>query len=116
MLSFATLRQRYLSDRNAGGATPRLAAALTAIGWRAVRDPSPEELASYVAELVDACVTDHHDTELLVGAVARLLRDHGPLLDGGLPPASAYEPAARDVLTRYVRGEAPRQEISIGAG
>jgi hypothetical protein len=109
MLSFATLRHRYLSDRNAGGATPGLTTALTAIGWRAVRDPSPEELASYVAELVDACVTNHHDTELLVGAVARLLRDHGPLLDGGLPPAAAYEPAARDVLARYVRGDAPRK-------
>ena len=41
MLSFATLRQRYLSDRNGRGATPGLSAALTAIGWRAVRDPSP---------------------------------------------------------------------------
>lgn len=116
MLSFATLRQRYLWDRNAGGAAPGLAAALTAIGWRAVRDPSPEELASYVAELVDACVTGHHDTELLVGAVARLLRDHGPFLDGGLPPATAYEPAARDVLARYVRGGATQEGGSFGAG
>ena len=55
-------------------------------------------------------------TWALVGAVARLLRDHGPLLDGGLPPAAAYEPAARDVLARYVRGDAPRAGVSFGAG
>jgi hypothetical protein len=69
-----------------------------------------------VAELVDACVTNHHDTELLVGAVARLLRDHGPLLDGGLPPVTAYEPAARDVLARYVRGEATQEGVPFGPG
>ncbi len=105
MISFALLRDRYLGDRRAGGAAPGLAAALSAIGWRAVGEPTPEELAGHLAELVDACVTDHHDPALLVGAVAGLLRDHGPLLDGGLPPAAAYEPAAEDVLARYVRGE-----------
>ena len=106
MLPVTALRARYLADRQSGGAAPRLAAALAAIGWRAVGDPSPEELASYLVDLVDACVTDHQDPERLVGAVARLLRDSGPLLDGGLPPVEAYEPAARDVLERYVRGEA----------
>ena len=108
MIPFLALRDRYLHDRHAGGAAPGLAAALTAIGWRAVADPSPEELASHLVELIDACVSDHHDTELLVGATARLLRDNGPLLDGGLPPVDAYEPAARDVLARYVSGGQPR--------
>ena len=116
MIGFAALRARYLEDRHAGGAVPGLAAALTAIGWRAVGDPGPEELAGYVAELVDACVTDHQDTERLVAAVARLLRDCGPLLDGGLPPVEAYEPAAFDVLERYVRGAAQRSEFPFGAG
>jgi hypothetical protein len=116
MISFAALRARYLADRHAGGAVPGLAAALAAIGWRAVGDPSPEELAGYLAELIDACVTEHQDTELLVSAVARLLRDCGPLLDGGLPPVEAYEPAAYDVLERYVRGEARRSELPFGAG
>ena len=116
MIPFAALRARYLADRHAGGASPHLAAALTALGWRAVGEPTPEELAGYVGDLVDACVTDHFDTDRLVGAVARLMRDHGPLLDGGLPPAEAYEPAAVDLLERYVRGDAPPQAVSFLGG
>jgi hypothetical protein len=106
MISLALLRDRYLGDRHASGAAPGLAAALAAIGWRAVGDPSPEELAGYLAELVDACVTEHHDTEWLVASTARLLRDSGPLLDGGLPPVAAYDAAAREVIERYAQGEA----------
>ncbi len=105
MISFTALRERYVEDRAAGGASPGLAAALAAIGWGAVQEPSPEELASELVELVDACVTDHHDTEQLIAAVARLLRDYGPFLDGGLPPVEAYEPAAEEVIERYVRGD-----------
>lgn len=103
MTSFAALRARYLEDRQAGGATPRLAAVLAAIGWGAVQDPSPEELADELVELVDACVSDHRDVEQLVAGIARLLRDFGPELDGGLPPVEAYEPAALEVVERYVR-------------
>ena len=116
MITLAALRARYAADRHAGGAVPGLTAALTAVGWRAVGEPSPEELAGHVVELIDACVTEHHDTELLVSAVARLLRDHGPLLDGGLPPVEAYDPAARDVLERYLRGEVRRSEPPFWAG
>lgn len=105
LTSFASLRERYALDRRAGGATPGLAAALAAVGWHSVGEPSPEELADYLVELVDACITEHHDPELLVSEIARLLRDNGPLLDGGLPPVAAYEPAAREVLERYVRVE-----------
>lgn len=111
MIPFAALRARYLVDRQHGGASPALADALAAIGWRAVQDPTPEELASYVVELVDRCVVDHHDTGQLVHDVARLLRDHGPLLDGGLPPVEAYRPAAEELLRRYVspvEASAPR--------
>lgn len=111
MLSYSALRARFLEDRQSGGATPRLAAALESVGWRSVGDPSPEELASYLVDVVDACVSGHRDTSLLVSAVAHVLRDHGPLLDGGLPPAAAYEPAAMDVLERYVRGDAPRRVL-----
>jgi hypothetical protein len=103
MFTFVALRDRFLHDRAAGGATPRLTAALKEIGWRSVGEPSPEELAAYLFELVEACVAGHHDTGLLVDSVARLLRDHGPFLDGGLPPVGAYEPAAEEVLERYVR-------------
>jgi hypothetical protein len=103
MISFVALRERYLHDRHAGGATPGLAAALSAIGWNSVREPSSDELADYLVELLDACVTGHHDPVQLVSEVARLLRDNGPFLDGGLPPVAAYEPAAREVLERYLR-------------
>ena len=117
MIGYAALRARFLEDRHGGGATPRLAAALESVGWRSVGDPSPEELASYLVDIIDACVSGHRDTSLLVSAVAHVLRDHGPLLDGGLPPAAAYEPAAMDVLERYVRGEAPRRPpLGFGDG
>ncbi|MHB1223715.1 MAG: hypothetical protein ACYC2G_06655 [Gemmatimonadaceae bacterium] len=105
MISLVALRERHLSDRNAGGASPGIAAVLVSIGWRSVGDPSPEELAGYIAELIDTCVTDHHDAAWLVSAVAHLFRDCGPLLDGGLPPAEAYEPAAREALERYIRSD-----------
>lgn len=103
MISFSHLRDRYLHDRSSDGATPRLAAALAGIGWNSVGDPTSDELADYLVELLDSCVSDHHDPDRLVSDIARLLRDAGPLLDGGLPPVAAYQPAAREVLERYVR-------------
>ena len=113
MVRYSALRDRYLADRQSGGVAPRLADALAAIGWRAVGDPSPDELASYLVDLVDACVTDHRDPSLLVSAIAHVLRDHGPLLDGGLPPAAAYEPAAIDILERWIRGESRRRPMDF---
>lgn len=107
MPAYSPLRDRYLADTFGGAsAAPGLARALEAIGWRAVGEPSAEEIASHLVWMVDACVHDHHDPSVLVRAVAECLRDHGPLLDGGLPDASAYEPAAEDVLARYVAGDA----------
>ncbi len=103
MTSYTALRARYLADRQGGGATPKLAAALSAIGWGAVQEPSPDELADELVELFEACVTDHRDVDQLVAGIARLLRDFGPLLDGGLPPVEAYEPAATEILEHYVR-------------
>jgi hypothetical protein len=114
MIGFVALRDRYLGDRHAGGAVAALAGALDAIGWRAVQEPSPEELAGDLVYLVEACVVDHHDPARLVGDVARLLRDHGPLLDGGLPPVGAYEPAAVDLLRRYVTGDVRRPGPDLG--
>jgi hypothetical protein len=111
MVKFAALRDRFLADTRHGGegASPGLARALERIGWRAVGEPSADELASHVAALVDVCVTEHHDVDLLLHALAALLRDAGPLLDGGLPPAEAYLPAAEAVLDDYV-APAPRLE------
>ena len=103
MISFSVLRERFALDRTAGGATLHLAAALAAIGWHSVGEPTPDELADYLVELVDNCISGHHDPEQLVSDIARLMRDSGPLLDGGLPPVAAYEPAARELLERYVR-------------
>jgi hypothetical protein len=116
VIGFVALRERYLADRHGAAAVAALAAALSAIGWRAVREPSPEELAGHLVHLIDACVTEHHDPERLVRDVARMLRDHGPFLDGGLPPVAAYEPAAVDVLQRYVSGDVRRPEAAIDFG
>lgn len=117
MIKYTALRDRFLGDRHSGGAAPRIADALASIGWRAVGDPSPEELAAYLVDVIDACVTGHRDTSLLVSSVAHVLRDHGPMLDGGLPPAAAYEPAAQDMLERYVRGDvSPRIDTGFMDG
>ena len=113
----ATLRARYLDDTQAGGrgATPALTAALERIGWRAVREPTPEELADHLLHLLDACVHEHRDLELLRHGVAMSLRDAGPLLDGGLPPAEAYLPAADDLIRYYVADlPAPPRELPFG--
>ena len=53
-------------------------------------------------ELVDACVHVDRDVLALTHGIASVLRDTGPLLDGGLPPVEAYLPAAEDVLRLYV--------------
>lgn len=113
MIAFSALRDRFLSDRRTTGAVPGLTAALVAIGWSAVGEPTAEELAGYAVELVDACVSEHHDTERLVFAIAQLLRDSGPLLDGGLAPVAAYVPAAEEMLERYVRGDTARPNFSF---
>ena len=105
--TYSTLRRRYLEDTAMGGpgATPALTAALDAIGWRAVREPTPEELADHLLLLLDQCVQEHRDVSALEYQVAMALRDAGPLLDGGLPPVEAYLPAASDILARYERHE-----------
>jgi hypothetical protein len=108
MLGYPALRDRFRADTLGGGsAAPALARALEELGWRAVEGSAADELAGHLVYLVAACVDEHHDPDALVRDVAGLLRDHGPLLDGGLPPAEAYEPAAADLLERYV-APAPR--------
>lgn len=103
MIRYQDLRERFTEDTGlgGGGATPPLAAALEAIGWRAVQEPTPEELGGYLAELVADCVHRHRDVSALAYEMARALRDTGPLLDGGLPPVEAYLPAAEEILQRY---------------
>lgn len=104
-LSYLALRDRWLMDTRPGGpgATPALARALEVIGWRAIRDPSPDELAAHLLYLLDACVHEHRDPAMLEYATATALRDAGPWLDGGMPPVEAYLPAATALLEHYVR-------------
>ncbi|MEN9509785.1 MAG: hypothetical protein RLZZ621_2348 [Gemmatimonadota bacterium] len=109
-VTYSALRQRYLDDIRPGGpgATPALTQSLEVIGWRAVREPSPEELAAHLFLLLDACIYEHHDVALLEYAVATALRDAGPWLDGGMPPVESYLPAAAALLEHYIRGGASR--------
>jgi hypothetical protein len=118
MIRFETLKTRFLADTGlfGGGATPALTRALERIGWRAVRDPSPEELASYLLHLLEGCVHEHRDTATLAHGIALALRESGPLLDGGLPPVEAYLPAAEELLRLYVQndgGGAPAPRIEF---
>lgn len=104
MIGYRALRAQFLGDTQLGaaGATPGLTRALERIGWRAVQESSPEELASHCVELLHACVAEHHDVDQLAYGIAATLRDYGPLLDGGLPPVEAYLPAAEELLHEYV--------------
>jgi hypothetical protein len=113
MIRYAALRDRLLGQEV--GAVAALTRALEQIGWRAVREPSPEEMAEHLAGLLEACVREHHDVSELTRAVATALRDGGPLLDGGLPPVEAYEPAAEELLRLFVQdqGSEPAPRLSF---
>jgi hypothetical protein len=100
MITYRALRDRLAAGD--GGVVAGLTRALEQIGWRSVREPSPEEMADHLAGLLEACVREHHDLSALTHAVATALRDGGPLLDGGLPPVEAYEPAAEELLRLFV--------------
>ncbi len=115
MPSFVRLRERFLIDTQFGapGASPALARALEHIGWRSVREPTSEELASELVELIANCVHEHRDVHALTHAIAVLFRAAGPMLDGGLPPVEAYLPAAEEVLRLYVEGGAPARPLLL---
>ena len=117
MVSYTQLRTRFVADTGFGGsgAAPALGRALVRIGWLSVREPTPEELASYLVDLLQDCVHAHRDIAALTRAIAGVLRDAGPLLDGGLPAIEAYEPAAEELLHWYLNddGTAARSPISL---
>ncbi len=113
MITYSALRTRFLADTGFGGsgAAPVLERALERIGWRSVREPTPEELASHLVLFLDACVHEHRDVHALAYAIASVMRDTGPSLDGGLPPTEAYLPAADELLRLYVKNDfEPMQE------
>lgn len=107
MLRFSALRDRFLADTSPGGngATAAIARALDHIGWRWIHDPAPDDLAGHLVYLFEACVHDHRDVSLLVHAIAEVLRDAGPLLDGGLPPVEAYYDASEQLVQQYVNDQ-----------
>ena len=104
MIRFPELKARFGDDTGIGGpgATPVLTRALERIGWRSVPDAPMELVAGELALLVEQCVRQHGDVHALAFYVARLFRDLGPHLDGGLAPVEAYLPAAEEVLRLYV--------------
>lgn len=103
-MSVSHLRQRFAEDTRLGGAgaAPALARGLEHIGWGAVREPTPAELAEHLLLLLEDCLSSHGDVLALSYGIAQALRDTGPLLDGGLPPVEAYLPAAEELLQRYI--------------
>ncbi len=105
MIRYSALRERFLADTAAGGpgAAPALTDALERIGWRSVGEPSADELASHLVLLLDDCVHGHRDVHALCHTIASVMREVGPSLDGGLPPAEAYLPAAEEALDHYVQ-------------
>jgi hypothetical protein len=108
--TFERLRHRFETDQASGAGDPRraeegLTRALRAVGWGGTDVADAEEVAALLVPLVDACVSGHRQLAALARDVAETLRHAGPLLDGSLPPAAAYLPAAEDVLARYAADE-----------
>ena len=81
----------------------RLARALDAIGWRSADGSSSEEVAADAAHIVADCVHQHHSVDTAAEALADLLYRSAATLDGSAHAASAYLPAAEEVLARYAR-------------
>lgn len=104
----ARLAERYVADRSAGEdgnamVIGRLALALDAIGWRAADGSSSEEVAADAVYILADCVTRHHSVNKAAEALADLLYRSAAALDGSSHAASAYVPAAEEVLARYAR-------------
>jgi hypothetical protein len=105
--AFEVLRARVASDeaaRRAGDeerGRERLVRALRAVGWGGADVADAEDVADMLAPLLDACASGHRSLPALYRDVAEALRQAGPLLDGSLPPAAAYLPAAEEIVARY---------------
>lgn len=108
--SYSALRARYDEDRSTsigdgtGAAESRLARVLDTIGWRAANGADAEEVAPLAAEIVSACITDHRDVTIAIRDLALLLHACAAPMDGSMYPASAFEPAAEEILWRYAKG------------
>ena len=110
------LRTRFLRDREAegrhGAVAARLESALDAIGWRSAGGSSSEEVAAVAVHILDRCVTGHCDVDAAVRSLADLLHQSSATLDGSMSDASAFVPAALEVIDRYIGPVAPPGESS----
>ncbi len=109
---FTLLRDRYTADRGADErdthamVITRLERALDAIGWRSANGASSEEVAADAVHIIADCVNRHHDLGRAAESLADLLYRSAATLDGSMYAASAYVPAAEEVLSRYSKGQA----------
>jgi hypothetical protein len=102
-ITVAALREALGSASAAdGGATARLTEALEAIGWREGDSAGPAEVAQELLPAIASCAREHGDLGVLYRQLSEVLRASGPALDGGMPPASSYVPAAAELLRRFV--------------
>ncbi len=105
-VSLSALRECFEQDRvsEASGrhdiVASRLEQALDAIGWRSAGGSSSEEVASAV-HVLDDCVNRHQDVTRATQAIADLVYHSAATLDGSMYSASAFLPAAEEVLQRY---------------
>ena len=106
---YTALRDRFERDRASGTSgrndqvASRLEQALDAIGWRSADGSSSEEVAAVAVHIVEECVTGHRDLDRATRALAALLYNSSATLDGSMYAASAFIPAAEEVLQRYGR-------------
>ena len=106
---YTALRDRFERDRASGTSdrndqvASRLEQALDAIGWRSADGSSSEEVAAVAVHIVEECVTGHRDLDRATRALAELLYNSSATLDGSMYAASAFIPAAEEVLQRYGR-------------
>jgi hypothetical protein len=101
-LRAALASRQHASSGDDDRAVEALTIALEGIGWHGADTVSAEEVAELLLPAIDACAHRDHDVATLYREVAEVLRGAGPLLDGGLPPVSAYLPAAEEVIRRFV--------------
>ncbi len=105
---YTALRDRFERDRASGTSgndqvASRLEQALDAIGWRSADGSSSEEVAAVAVHIVEECVNGHRDVDRATRALAELLYNSSATLDGSMYAASAFIPAAEEVLQRYGR-------------
>lgn len=118
----AALRARFLRDREGEAegrhavVASRLEAALDTIGWRSAGGSSSEQVAAVAVHILANCVNEHRDVDAAVRSLADLLYQSSATLDGSMSGASAFVPAALEVIDRYIGPVVPVGESSAVRG